>query len=113
MDFAGVCGKLTTMIKKDPLANKRVLVIGFGRQGKALARWLPKIGAAVVVNDSSSEESLKLNRKDYPNVHFILGEHPETALDGIHLICVSGGVSLEMPLLLAARERGIPITNDA
>lgn len=101
------------MIKKDPLANKRVLVLGFGRQGKALARWLPKVGATVVVNDSSSEESLKLNRKDYPNVRFILGEHPETALDGIHLICVSGGVSLEMPLLQLAREHGIPITNDA
>jgi UDP-N-acetylmuramoylalanine--D-glutamate ligase len=101
------------MIKKDPLASKRVLVIGFGRQGKALARWLPKIGAAVVVTDSSSEESLKLNRKDYPNVRFILGEHPETILDGIHLICVSGGVSLEIPLLVEARERGIPITNDA
>lgn len=100
-------------MKKDSLANKRVLVIGFGRQGKALARWLPKIGASVVVNDSSSAESLKLDRKDYPNVRFILGEHPESALDGIHLICVSGGVSLEMPLLQTARERGIKITNDA
>jgi UDP-N-acetylmuramoylalanine--D-glutamate ligase len=101
------------MIKKDPLAGKRVLVLGFERQGKALARWLPKVGASVLVNDKNSEESLKFNRADYPNVRFVLGEHQDTVLDGIHLICISGGVPLEMPLLVAARERGIAFTNDA
>ena len=54
------------MQTKDPLSGKRILVVGFGRQGKALARWLPKVGATVVVNDSRTEETLKLNRRDYP-----------------------------------------------
>lgn len=101
------------MQTKDPLSGKRVLIIGFGRQGKALARWFPKIGATVVVNDSRTEETLKLNRRDYPGVRFILGEHPDTAINGIALICVSGGVPLDMPLLELARERNLPITNDA
>ncbi len=35
----------------DPLYGKTVVVIGFARQGRALARWLPTIGARVVVND--------------------------------------------------------------
>jgi UDP-N-acetylmuramoylalanine--D-glutamate ligase len=101
------------MKPKDPLAGKRILILGFGRQGKALARWLPKIGARVVVNDSRTEEELNLNRPDYRGVRFILGEHPETVINGIAMICVSGGIPLDMPLLQEARSRNIPLTNDA
>lgn len=101
------------MQTKDPLARKTVLVVGFGRQGKALARWLPKVGANVVVNDSRTEEELKLNRRDYPNVRFILGEHPENAVNGVAMVCVSGGVPLDLPMLEIARQRGLTITNDA
>lgn len=101
------------MKAKDPLAGKRILVLGFGRQGKALARWLPKVGARVVVNDSRTDEELKLNRRDYPGVRFVLGEHPDTVINGIAMICVSGGVPLDMPILQEARNRKIPLTNDA
>lgn len=101
------------MQTRDTLAGKTVLVVGFGRQGKALARWLPKIGANVVVNDSRSEDELSLNRRDYPGVRFILDEHPDKAVNGVALICVSGGVPLELPMLEIARQRGITITNDA
>ena len=101
------------MKSQDELHKKRVLVLGFGRQGKALARWLPKVGARVLVNDQRSAEDMNLNRKDYPGVEFILGRHPTAILRGLDLICVSGGVSLDMPLLEAARERNIPLTNDA
>lgn len=101
------------MQRKDSLAKKQVLVIGFGRQGKALARWLPKIGASVVVNDSRTEEELNLNRRDYPGVRFVLGEHPENIINGIAVICVSGGVPLDLPILELAKQRGMTITNDA
>lgn len=101
------------MQTRDTLAGKTILVLGFGRQGKALARWLPKIGANVVVNDGRTEEQLNLKRRDYPGVRFILGEHPDNAVNGVALICVSGGVPLELPMLEIARQRGITITNDA
>jgi UDP-N-acetylmuramoylalanine--D-glutamate ligase len=101
------------MKQRDPLHGKRVLIIGFARQGKALARWLPKIGARVIVNDSKSPEQLNFNHRDYPDVQFVLGEHPASVLQGINLICISGGVPLDMPLLQAAKEIGIPFTNDA
>ncbi|MEL6307077.1 MAG: UDP-N-acetylmuramoyl-L-alanine--D-glutamate ligase [Chloroflexota bacterium] len=101
------------MQTKDPLSNIRVLIIGFGRQGKALARWLPKVGAHVVVNDSRTEEELNLNPRDYPGVRFILGEHPDNVINGIGLICVSGGVPLDLPILQLAQQRNIAITNDA
>jgi UDP-N-acetylmuramoylalanine--D-glutamate ligase len=68
------------MKQRDPLHGKRVLIIGFARQGKALARWLPKIGARVIVNDSKTPEQLNFNHRDYPDVQFVLGEQPASVL---------------------------------
>lgn len=100
-------------MKNDSLNGKRVLVIGFGRQGKALARWLPTIGARVTVNDKATSEELGINPKEYVNVKFVLGGHPESLLERVDLICVSGGADIEIPLLKLAKEREIPLTNDA
>jgi len=97
----------------DPLQGKTVVVIGFARQGKALARWLPTIGARVVVNDGKSAEELKINPAEYPGVEFVLGAHPEVLLEGADLICVSGGVPLDLPVLQLALRYGVPLTNDA
>lgn len=97
----------------DPLKGKTVVIVGFARQGKALARWLPTIGARVVVNDGKTPEELKLNPADYPGVEFILGGHPEIMLEGADLICVSGGVSLDLPVLQLALRYGVPLSNDA
>lgn len=100
-------------MKRDVLDRKRVLVVGFERQGRALARWLPTLGAWVTVNDKRSAEALQLNPAEWEGVRFILGEHPESALEGIQLVCVSGGVPLDLPLIQAAIAAGIPLTNDA
>ena len=101
------------MRARDKLAGKRVLIVGFGRQGQALARWLPTVGAQAVVTDSRSARALQLRRRDYPGVRFYLGGHPQDALIGARMICVSGGVPLDLPLLQLARQRGIPFSNDA
>ena len=97
----------------DPLAGKRVGVIGFARQGKALARWLPTTGAQVVVADSKTADALKLNPADYPGVAFMLGGDVTGFLDGMDLLCLSGGVPLDLPLVQAAVAHGIPLGNDA
>ncbi len=97
----------------DPLYGKTVVVLGFGRQGRALARWLPTIGAHVVVNDSRSVNELNLNPAEYSGVEFVLGGHPEVLLEGADLICVSGGVPLNLPILQLALRYGVPLTNDA
>lgn len=101
------------MAKRDDLAGKRVVVFGFGRQGKALARWLPTVGAEVVVTDHRTDRELGLRRRDYPRVRFYLGGHPEDVLIGARAICLSGGVPLDLPVLELAQRRGIPLTNDA
>lgn len=101
------------MAQRDYLDGKRVVIFGFGRQGQALARWLPTIGAKVVVTDSRTAEQIGLRRRDYPGVRFYLGDHPEDVLIGARYICISGGVPLDLPILELARSRNIPFTNDA
>ncbi len=101
------------MAERDSLAGKKVVVFGFGRGGKALARWLPTVGAEVAVTDSRSAKELDLRRRDFPGVRFHLGGHREDVLIGARCICVSGGVPLDTPVLQLAQERGIPLSNDA
>ena len=101
------------MAERDSLAGKKVVVFGFGRGGKALARWLPTVGAEVTVTDSRSANELGLRRRDYPGVRFQLGGHRAEVLTGARCICVSGGVPLDLPILKLARQRGIPFSNDA
>ena len=44
----------------DPLKDKHVVIMGFARQGQALARWLPTIGARATVTDSRTEDAFDL-----------------------------------------------------
>ncbi len=99
--------------KVDRLYGKKVAVLGFARQGKALARWLPTIGARVLVSDSRSVETFAAELKDYPDVEFVFGGHPDTILDEADLLCISGGVPLDLPIALEAARRRIPLSNDA
>ncbi|RMG82460.1 MAG: UDP-N-acetylmuramoyl-L-alanine--D-glutamate ligase, partial [Chloroflexi bacterium] len=97
----------------DPLHGKRVLIIGFGRQGRSLARWLPTVGAKVIVNDGRDEKTLNLPQDEYAHVRFVLGDHPVSLVEEADIVCVSGGVPLELPLIQAAYKAGLTITNDA
>lgn len=97
----------------DPLNGKTVAVLGFARQGRALARWLPTVGARVRVSDDKTAAQLQVNPADYPDVEFMLGGQPEHFLEEIDMLCVSGGVPLETPAVQRAAAAGIHITNDA
>ncbi|MFN8527608.1 MAG: UDP-N-acetylmuramoyl-L-alanine--D-glutamate ligase [Anaerolineae bacterium] len=97
----------------DVLQGQKVAVLGFARQGKALARWLPTIGARVLVSDGKTAEKLNLNPAEFPQVEFVLGGHPPEMLDGVDVLCISGGVPIDLPIVLEAVRRRIPVTNDA
>ncbi len=97
----------------EPLHGKQVLVLGYGRQGRALARWLPTLGARVIVNDLNRIEPVLDELPAGARVRFVAGGHPLQLLDDTDLVCLSGGVPPDLPLVVAARERGIPLVNDA
>lgn len=94
--------------------GKRVLIIGAARQGIALSRYLSAEGADITLNDRQNSNALtetQASLADY-RIHWVLGEHPLTLLDTADLVCISGGVPSNLPLILEARKRGIPISND-
>jgi UDP-N-acetylmuramoylalanine--D-glutamate ligase len=97
------------------LAGKRVVVLGLARQGKALAHYLARNGARVTVSDLCGEEELAdaIEELDGLSIHYVLGEHPLNLLDGVDIVYVSGGVSVDIPVVAEARRRGIPISNEA
>jgi UDP-N-acetylmuramoylalanine--D-glutamate ligase len=97
----------------DTLNGRTVIIIGFQRQGQALARWLPTVGARPIVTDSKTAEQLNIDPADYPGVRFVLGDNPMELLDGADMLCISGGVPLTLPLVVEAVNRKLPVTNDA
>jgi UDP-N-acetylmuramoylalanine--D-glutamate ligase len=99
--------------------NKNVLVLGAARQGLALARYLSKMGACVTLNDRRSAEALEDVRRSFEaladgaEVRWVLGDHPLELLQGVDLVCLSGGVPLTLPIVTEALARGIPLSNDS
>ena len=95
--------------------GRRVIVVGLARQGVAAARWLVQHGARVTVTDARGADALRDGIAALAGlpVVFALGAHPLALLDDADLLCLSGGVSPDMPLAAEARARGIPLTNDA
>ncbi len=99
--------------QNDILSGRRVIVIGFARQGQALARWLPSVGARAIIFDQKTAEQLQVDPIDFPGVRFQLGEMPDRVPDQVELVCLSGGVPIELPIVQDAIARRIAITNDA
>ncbi len=105
--------------------HKQIIVIGAARQGLALTRFFLLHGASVILNDRNDECALEHvlaemqtwqeqhSKKFSGNLQWVLGSHPESILENTDLLCVSGGVPLELPIIISARERLIPVTNDS
>lgn len=95
--------------------GKRVVVLGLARQGRALARYLAERGANVVVSDLKNADALTdtlAELADLP-LEFVLGGHPPELIEGADLVCLSGGVSADLPLAQQAIRRGIRLANDS
>jgi UDP-N-acetylmuramoylalanine--D-glutamate ligase len=101
--------------KKGLWQGQRILIIGAARQGLALARYLARHGARVTVTDQRPAAEMQAavqSLADLP-VEWALGSHPQALLEGVDLVCVSGGVPLSLPLIVEARQVGIRLSNDA
>ncbi len=98
----------------DALRYEHVLVVGLGLSGRAAARALAGRGTDVLVIDSacSSELEAEAARLAVAGIGVILGSQDETYLEGRDLVVVSPGVKGGDRLLVAARERGLPIWSE-
>lgn len=96
-----------------------VLIVGAARQGIALARYILDHGGRVRLTDmqpASKMEPAMQALSAYSQsarLEWVLGEHPLSLLEGITLLCPSGGVPLEIPLIQEACQRGILLSNDS
>lgn len=91
-------------------SGKTCLVVGLAREGTVAARWLAEQGARVIASDlraTAGAEALAGLR-----VEMRPGPQTPDLLAGVDLIVASPGVPQDLPLLLAAHERGIPITTE-
>ncbi|MCK8823675.1 UDP-N-acetylmuramoyl-L-alanine--D-glutamate ligase [Fuchsiella alkaliacetigena] len=97
------------------LANKKVVVLGLGkRTGVAVAKFLVKAGAEVVVSDLQPADKLTeqlAELEDY-SLEFDLGGHSEKVIADTDLIVISPGVPSQIDILKKARELGIPIWSE-
>jgi len=95
--------------------GRKVLIIGAARQGIALARYLCRHGAQVTLTDQKTADQLQnaLHALADCAVQWALGGHPLDLLDACDLLCPSGGVPLDLPLIVEAQRRGIPLSNDS
>lgn len=103
-------------------SGQKVVILGAARQGLALARYLLRHRADVVLNDRQSEADLasarqtlglSLSQDEHQHLSWVFGGHPTSLLDGANLLCISGGVPLTQPLIQEALMRGIPLSNDS
>src|SRR5436190_10435673 len=93
------------MASPDPLSGKKVVILGLARQGTALAEFLAKVGARVTISDMRTADRLAEPLRELdglPNLTTVLGEHPASMLDGASLLCLSGGVPLDAPIVQEA-----------
>ncbi len=93
--------------------NKRVLIFGLKRSGRAAAIALHELKADVSITDRKTKEELKEDLKRLPRgITLHLGGHPEEILVGKDLIVLSPGVPQELPIIKKAKEIGIEIIGE-
>jgi len=90
------------------LAGQRVLVLGLGDTGLSMARWVERHGGTVRVADTRASPPRK---KDFSgDLH--AGPFEASLLDGVDLVCISPGLSLEDEVVRRAVAKGIPVVGD-
>ena len=90
-----------------------VLLVGLGVTGLSCARYFSRLGQSVRVLDSRRQPpGLSGLGELRESVDLRLGSFDESALEGVAEVVVSPGVSLDEPLLVEARRRGLQLVGD-
>jgi len=90
------------------LAGRRVLVLGLGDTGLSVARWVERHRGIARVADTRASPPRK---KDFSG-ELHAGPFQASLLDGVDLVCISPGLSLEDEIVRRAVAKGIPVLGD-
>jgi UDP-N-acetylmuramoylalanine--D-glutamate ligase len=101
------------------LIGRRVLVVGLGESGLAMARWLHQQQAQIAVVDTRAEPpGVEVLGKDVPGAEWrcrgkpLEGSLIDMALANIDLLALSPGVAFDSALVQAAQARDIPVWSE-
>jgi len=97
------------------LKNKQVLVVGLGQSGLSAVRYLVREGARVTVSDVKKEADLEpgvVKKMRSMGVTLETGGHTMNTFIRSERIIVSPGVPMDLAPLVAAKEKGIPVTGE-
>jgi len=95
------------------MTNRRNLVLGLGKTGVSVVRWLLAHGEDVTVNDSRIDPPGCEEIRDLgAAVRTTFGQFDSELLSGVDRIVVSPGISAREKILQDADQRGIPVVGD-
>jgi UDP-N-acetylmuramoylalanine--D-glutamate ligase len=90
------------------LKGRRVLVLGLGDTGLSVARWVEAHGGTVRAADTRASPPRK---KDFSG-ELHAGPFQASLLEGVDLVCISPGLSLEDEVVRRAVAKGTPVVGD-
>jgi len=95
------------------LSGRKFVVVGAGRSGAALTRFLLDRGVEVVLNDQRTQGlDPAIGELARRGAKLALGAHDPALLEGADQILVSPGVPLALPALETARGSGVPVMGE-
>jgi UDP-N-acetylmuramoylalanine--D-glutamate ligase len=104
----------TTTPSLAPLeAGTRALVLGLGRTGLSVARYLARKGLGVRVADTRAEPpGAQALREQVPGAELRTGAFVHELLDGMAQVVISPGLPVSTPVVAEAVARGVPVVGD-
>jgi UDP-N-acetylmuramoylalanine--D-glutamate ligase len=96
------------------LSGKKILVVGLGITGVAVARFLKNSGAVVTITDQASEEALTSYLPSIRNLEIRteFGHHQIATFKNADLIVLSPGVPHLIPPIKKANKNGVPVWSE-
>lgn len=99
---------------EDRIRHRRAAVLGLARSGTAACEMLLTFGASVLASDAGTDDELKLtaDRLRDLGAWVELGGHSIDALLSADYLVTSPGLPGRLPVLEAARRKGVPIFSE-
>jgi len=93
--------------------QRRLLVLGMGVTGVSVARWCARHGIAAIFADSREQApGAKEIAQLMPDAKVRCGDLPHSLPADVTEVILSPGLPLDLPVLTAARQAGIPLHSD-
>ena len=94
--------------------NKKILVLGIGRSGQAVAKVLAELGADVTISDTKTAQELNndFSSLKAAKIKLSLGYQQSDLLDDVDAVIVSPGISIHIPLIKEAQQRRIEVLSE-